>query len=91
MNLNNQSDRNKVLKEYIIYINNVKNYSQNTIKSYSSDIKHYFENTESIGEFSSYLKHLNKNRYLINENELIKFTFLISEIVSSKSFSLSPG
>ena len=63
MNLNNQSDRNKVLKEYLIYINNVKNYSQNTIKSYSSDIKHYFENTDSIGEFSSYLKHLNKNRY----------------------------
>jgi len=63
LNLNNQSDRNKVLKEYLIYINNVKNYSQNTIKSYSSDIKHYFENTEIIGEFSSYLKHLNKNRY----------------------------
>ena len=63
MNLNNQSDRNKVLKEYLIYINNVKNYSQNTIKSYNSDIKHYFENTESVGEFSSYLKHLNKNNY----------------------------
>ena len=63
MNLNNQSDRNKVLEEYLIYINNVKNYSQNTIKSYNSDIKHYFENTESVGEFSSYLKHLNKNRY----------------------------
>ncbi len=63
MNLNNQSDRKKVLEEYLIYINNVKNYSQNTIKSYSSDIKHYFENTDSIGEFSSYLKHLNKNRY----------------------------
>jgi len=63
LNLNNQSDRNKVLEEYLIYINNVKNYSKNTIKSYSSDIKQYFENTESIGEFSSYLKHLNKNRY----------------------------
>ena len=63
MNLNNQTDRNKVLKEYLIYINNVKNYSQNTIKSYNSDIKHYFENTESVGEFSSYLKHLNKNKY----------------------------
>ena len=63
MNLNNLSDRNKVLEEYIIYINNVKNYSQNTIKSYNSDIKHYFENTESVGEFSSYLKHLNKNKY----------------------------
>ena len=63
MNLNNQSDRNKVLEEYLIYINNVKNYSQNTIKSYNSDIKHYFENTESVGEFSSYLKHLNKNEY----------------------------
>ena len=63
MNLNNQSDRNKVLEEYLIYINNVKNYSQNTIKSYNSDIKHYFENTERVGEFSSYLKHLNKNKY----------------------------
>ena len=63
MNVNNQSDRNKVLEEYLIYINNVKNYSQNTIKSYNSDIKHYFENTESVGEFSSYLKHLNKNKY----------------------------
>ena len=63
MNLNNQSDRNKVLEEYLIYINNVKNYSQNTIKSYNSDIKHYFENTENVGEFSSYLKHLNKNKY----------------------------
>ena len=63
MNLNNQSDRNKVLEEYLIYINNVKNYSQNTIKSYNSDIKHYFENTESVGEFASYLKHLNKNKY----------------------------
>tara|TARA_Y100001958_G_scaffold45050_1_gene30072 strand:+ start:106 stop:930 length:825 start_codon:yes stop_codon:yes gene_type:complete len=52
-----------VLEEYLIYINNVKNYSQNTIKSYNSDIKHYFENTESVGEFSSYLKHLNKNKY----------------------------
>ena len=63
MNLNNLSDRNKVLEEYLIYINNVKNYSQNTIKSYNSDIKHYFENTESVGEFSSYLKYLNKNKY----------------------------
>ena len=63
MNLNNLSDRNKVLEEYLIYINNVKNYSQNTIKSYNSDIKHYFENTENVGEFSSYLKHLNKNKY----------------------------
>ena len=63
LNLNNLSDRNKVLEEYLIYINNVKNYSQNTIKSYNSDIKHYFENTDSVGEFSSYLKHLNKNKY----------------------------
>ncbi len=63
MNLNNQSDREKILNEYLIYIKNVKNYSENTIKSYRSDIKHYFENSERIGEFSSYLKILNKNRY----------------------------
>ncbi len=63
MNLNNQSDREKILNEYLVYIKNVKNYSENTIKSYRSDIKHYFENSERIGEFSSYLKILNKDRY----------------------------
>ncbi len=63
MNLNNQSDREKILNEYLVYIKNVKNYSENTIKSYKSDIKHYFENSERIGEFSNYLKILNKDRY----------------------------
>ena len=63
LNLNNQSERNIILEEYLVFIKNVKNYSQNTIKSYRSDIKHYFENNEGIGEFSTYLKHLNKDRY----------------------------
>ena len=63
LNLNNQSDREKILNEYLVYIKNVKNYSENTIKSYRSDIKHYFENSERIGEFSNYLKILNKYRY----------------------------
>ena len=63
LNLNNQSDREKILNEYLVYIKNVKNYSENTIKSYRSDIKHYFKNSERIGEFSSYLKILNKDRY----------------------------
>ena len=63
MNLNNKSDREKILNDYLIYIKNVKNYSENTIKSYRSDIKHYFVNSERIGEFSSYLKILNKDRY----------------------------
>ena len=63
MNLNNQSDREKILNEYLVYIKNVKNYSENTIKSYRSDIRHYFENSERIGEFSNYLKILNKDRY----------------------------
>ena len=63
LNLNNQQDIEKIIKEYLIYIQNVKNYSQNTIKSYSSDIKQYIENTETIGEFSHYLKELNKNQY----------------------------
>ena len=63
LNLNNQQDIEKIIKEYLIYIQNVKNYSQNTIKSYSSDIKQYIENTETIGEFLHYLKELNKNQY----------------------------
>ena len=89
MNLNNLSDRNKVLEEYLIYINNVKNYSQNTIKSYNSDIKHYFENTESVGEFSNYLKHLNKNKFsktTINRKLTSIRTFL-SWAVDNKYFN----
>ena len=63
LNLNNQLDREKIIKEYLIYIQNVKNYSKNTIKSYSSDIKQYIKNTDTIGDFSHYLKQLNKNQY----------------------------
>ena len=63
LNLNNQLDREKIIKEYLIYIQSVKNYSKNTIKSYSSDIKQYIKNTDTIGEFSHYLKQLNKNQY----------------------------
>ena len=63
LNLNNQLDREKIIKEYLIYIQNVKNYSKNTIKSYSSDIKQYIKNTDTIGEFSHYLKQLNKDQY----------------------------
>ena len=63
LNLNNQLDREKIIKEYLIYIQNVKNYSKNTIKSYSSDIKQYIKNTDTIGEFSHFLKQLNKNQY----------------------------
>ena len=63
MNLNNRTHQDKIIREYLIYIENVKNYSQNTIKSYSSDIKHYFANTEKIGELSQYLKQLNRNNY----------------------------
>ena len=63
MNLNNRTHQDKIIREYLIYIKNVKNYSQNTVKSYSSDIKHYFANTKKIGEFSQYLKQLNRNNY----------------------------
>ena len=63
LNLNNQQDIEKIIKEYLIYIKSVKNYSKNTIKSYSSDIKQYIKNTDTIGEFSHYLKQLNKNQY----------------------------
>ena len=63
MNLNNQLDRENIIKEYLIYIKDVKNYSPNTVKSYKSDINHYIKNTQKIGEFSDYLRQLNKNEY----------------------------
>ena len=63
MNQNNQPDIEKIVKEYLIYIKDVKNYSPNTVKSYKSDINHYIKNTQKIGEFSSYLRQLNKNQY----------------------------
>ena len=63
LNLNNQLDRENIIKEYLIYIKDVKNYSPNTVKSYKSDINHYIKNSQKIGEFSDYLRQLNKNQY----------------------------
>ena len=43
MKLDNKSYQLKIIDEYIEYLEKIKGYSKNTITSYKTDIKKYFE------------------------------------------------
>ena len=63
MKLTNKNYQNKIIKEYISYLSKVKGYSQNTVKSYNSDINQYLKINQEIGKFSYYLKVLSQKSY----------------------------
>jgi len=63
-NLNNQLE---IIDEYIEYLEKIKGYSKNTITSYKTDIKKYFEyiNTKNKNyyEIEKYIQSLSKSKY----------------------------
>jgi site-specific recombinase XerD len=63
LKLTNKNYQNKIIKEYISYLSKVKGYSQNTVKSYNSDINQYLKINQEIGKFSYYLKVLSQKSY----------------------------
>ncbi len=63
MKLTNKNYQNKIIKEYLSYLSKVKGYSQNTVKSYNSDINQYLKINQEIGKFSYYLKVLSQKSY----------------------------
>ena len=82
MKLDNKSYQLKIIDEYIEYLEKIKGYSKNTITSYKTDIKKYFE----------YINTKNKNYYEIEKyvQSLSKSNFAKStvnrKIVSISSF-----
>jgi len=63
-NLNNQL---KIIDEYIEYLEKIKGYSKNTITSYKTDIKKYFEyinkHNKNYDEIEKYIQSLSKSKY----------------------------
>lgn len=63
MNLNNKSDHKSILVKYLSELKNIKNYSNNTISSYSFDITQFLESEINYKELSKYLRFLNEKGY----------------------------
>ena len=63
MNLNNISDQKSILVKYLTELKNLKNYSDNTISSYSFDITQFLESEINYKELSKYLRFLNEKGY----------------------------
>ena len=67
MKLDNKSYQLKIIDEYIEYLAKIKGYSKNTITSYKTDIKKYFEyiNTKNKNyyEIEKYVQSLSKSKF----------------------------
>ncbi len=63
LNLNNKSDHKSILVKYLSELKNIKNYSNNTISSYSFDITQFLESEINYKELSKYLRFLNERGY----------------------------
>ena len=63
LNLNNKSDHKSILVKYLTELKNLKNYSDNTISSYSFDITQFLESEINYKELSKYLRFLNEIGY----------------------------
>ena len=67
MKLDNKSYQLKIIDEYIEYLEKIKGYSKNTITSYKTDIKKYFEyiNTKNkkYYEIEKYVQSLSKSKF----------------------------
>ena len=67
MKLDNKSYQLKIIDEYIEYLEKIKGYSKNTITSYKTDIKKYFEyinkHNKNYDEIEKYIQSLSKSKY----------------------------
>ena len=67
MKLDNLNNQLEVIDEYIEYLEKIKGYSKNTITSYKTDIKKYFEyinnNNKNYDEIEKYIQSLSKSKY----------------------------
>ena len=67
MKLDNLNNQLKIIDEYIEYLEKIKGYSKNTITSYKTDIKKYFEyintNNKNYYEIEKYVQSLSKSKY----------------------------
>ena len=63
MKLDNKSNQEEILNQYLNTLEKINNYSPNTIKSYKNDITQYLNEENKVGEFSNFLKICSKKNY----------------------------
>ena len=67
MKLDNLNNQLKIIDEYIEYLEKIRGYSKNTITSYKTDIKKYFEyinkHNKNYDEIEKYIQSLSKSKY----------------------------
>jgi len=63
LKLDNKSNQEEILNQYLNSLEKINNYSSNTIKSYKNDISQYLNEENNLGEFSNFLKICSKKNY----------------------------
>jgi len=63
LKLDNKSNQEEILNQYLNSLEKINNYSLNTIKSYKNDISQYLNEENNLGEFSNFLKICSKKNY----------------------------
>jgi len=63
LKLDNKSNQEEILNQYLNTIEKINNYSPNTIKSYKNDITQYLNEVDTVGEFTNFLKICSKKNY----------------------------
>ena len=94
MKLDNKSYQLKIIDEYIEYLEKIKGYSKNTITSYKTDIKKYFEyiNTKNkkYYEIEKYVQSLSKSKYAKStvNRKIVSITSFFNWCINQKKLNI---
>ncbi len=94
MKLDNKSYQLKIIDEYEEYIEKIKGYSKNTITSYITDLKKYFEyinkNNKNYYEIEKYIQSLSKSKYAKStvNRKIVSISSFFSWCINQKKLNI---
>ena len=94
MKLDNLNNQLKIIDEYIEYLEKIKGYSKNTITSYKTDIKKYFEyinkHNKNYDEIEKYIQSLSKNKYAKStvNRKIVSISSFFNWCINQKKFNI---
>ncbi len=94
MKLDNKSYQLKIIDEYKEYLEKIKGYSKNTITSYTTDLKKYFEyinkNNKNYYEIEKYIQSLSKSKYAKStvNRKIVSITSFFSWCINQKKLNI---
>ena len=94
MKLDNLNNQLKIIDEYIEYLEKIKGYSKNTITSYKTDIKKYFEyinkHNKNYDEIEKYIQSLSKSKYAKStvNRKIVSISSFFSWCINQKKLNI---